>query len=46
MLHAHIVAREPATTLVDNAAVKQARPPLAQPPKGRAGGKSGLHRAA
>ena len=25
--------------------VKRARPPLAQPPKGRAGGRSGLHRA-
>jgi hypothetical protein len=26
--------------------VKRARPPLAQVPKGRAGGRSGLHRAA
>ena len=30
----------------DNGKVKQARPPLVQVPKGRTGGRSGLHRAA
>ena len=32
--------------LIDNEGVKQARPSPVQGPKGRTGGRSGLHRAA